>query len=342
MRVLISRFACALALSVIGVANVDAFQQAGTPYFDSTTGASAGNMVSSGCATNDCSCGGCSSGVSACEASLGNGFFGRGIIKKSDHAFDSFISPMTNPIFFEDPRALTEARPIFVQHKVPLAAGGGEVNLYAVQLRARLSENVSFIATKDGYFTSSNPLIEDGWADLAAGFKFNLLRDVARQRLLSAGFTFELPTGEADPLQGNGDGELHLFTTGGVKLGCRSHFISAGGLRQPMNTTDESTSIYWSNHIDYQVRQRMYLLAECNWFHWTESGVDGPIPGIEGLDVINLGSPGVTGNDIVTAAAGVKFKPSGHSELGFAFEFPLTERRDIIDNRITVDWIIRY
>lgn len=272
----------------------------------------------------------------------GGGLLGYGLIKESDHAFDDFISPMTNPIFFEDPRNLTEARAIFMQHKVPLAAGGGDVNLYALQLRARLSENVSLIATKDGYIDSTNPLVNDGWADLAAGLKFNLVRDVVNQRLLSGGFTFELPTGEADPLQGNGDGELHLFLTGGRQIGDRMHWISAGGLRLPMNTTDESQSCYFSNHIDYRVRRGVYLLAETNWYHWLQAGQDGPIPGIEGLDLINLGSPGVAGNNIVTAAAGVRFKPSGNSEIGVAFEFPLTERRDILDNRLTVDWIIRY
>jgi hypothetical protein len=309
-----------------GTAPINGATQSGVPvvsgesYFDSSN-------------SNPC----CDSGDD-----LGAGLFGRGLIKKSDHAFDSFISPMTNPIFFEDPRNVTEARAIFLQHKVPLAAGSGDVQVYAVQLRARLTENVSLIATKDGYIKSTNPLVEDGWADLSVGLKFNLIRNAAQQRLLSGGFTFEVPTGEADPLQGNGDGELNLFLTGGMQLGCKSHWLSASGFRLPMNTTDESQSFYWSNHVDYRVRRGVYLLSELNWYHWTKSGQDGPLPGVEGLDLINLGSPGVTGNDIVTGAAGVKFKPNGHNEIGVAFEFPLTERRDIIDNRLTVDWIIRY
>jgi len=271
-----------------------------------------------------------------------NGLLGFGYIKRSDHAFDDFISPMTNPVFFEDPRNLTEARAIFANHKVPIAAGGGDVQVYALQLRARLSENVSLIATKDGYITSSNPLISGGWADLAVGLKFNLLRNAQSQRLLSAGFTFELPTGEASALQGNGDGELHLFMTGGRAIGARGHWLSAGGIRAPINTTDESSSVYMSNHFDFQIRRGLYFLAETNWFHWTKSGKDGAIPGIEGLDLFNLGSPGVAGNDIVTSAVGMKLKPNGNNELGVAFEFPLTAREDIIDNRLTVDWIIRY
>lgn len=272
----------------------------------------------------------------------GGSLLGMGFIKPSDHAFDSFISPMTNPVFFEDPRNLTEARAIFMNHKVPLAAGAGDVQLYALQLRARLSENVSLIATKDGYVTSTNALVSDGWADLAAGLKFNLLRDVNCQRLLSGGFTFELPTGEASALQGNGNGELHLFLSGARKLAPNVHWISAGGMRVAMNSTDESTSCYWSNHLDYQIRPGVYLLSETNWYHWLGAGQDGPVPGVEGLDLINLGSPGVAGNDIVTSAAGVKFKPNGHNEIGVAFEFPITEREDILDNRLTVDWIIRY
>ena len=118
--------------------------------------------------------------------------------------------------------------------------------------------------------------------------------------------------------------------------------MSTSGIRAPVNSTDESTSSYSSHHLDYQMRGGWYLVSELNWYHWLKSGKDGPIPGIEGLDVINLGSPGVAGNDIVTSAAGVKFKPHGNTELGVAFEFPLTERRDILDNRLTVDWIIRY
>ena len=39
-----------------------------------------------------------------------------GWILPSDHCFDDFISPMTNPVFVEDPRTLTEARLIYLRH----------------------------------------------------------------------------------------------------------------------------------------------------------------------------------------------------------------------------------
>ena len=104
-----------------------------------------------------------------------------------DTDFDGFISPMTNPVFFEDPRNLTEIRPIFVHHRMPDAAGGGYVNVIAAQVRYSLTENISLIATKDGFVTSDNPLIDDGWADVAAGLKFNLFTDPCRQTATQRG-----------------------------------------------------------------------------------------------------------------------------------------------------------
>lgn len=286
---------------------------------------------------------GCCSGTDGCcdgGCGTSGGFPRPALIQKTDSCFDCFISPISNPVFFEDPRNLTEARFIFLNHQVPAAAGGGNVQLYALQLRARLTENVSLIATKDGFVTSSNPLIDDGWADLSAGLKFNLLTDPQAQRLLSTGFTFEMPTGMARTLQRNGDGELNLFLSGGQRNGS-NQLLSAAGFRLPMNTTDESQVFYWSNHLSRMVSPRAWILTEFNWYHWLKSGQDG-LAGVEGLDLFNLGSTGVAGNDIVTQAVGLKFKPHRATEIGVAYEFPLTERRDVIEDRINVNWIWRY
>ncbi len=291
----------------------------------------------------DSSSAGCGSGCDAgCSTGCNSGCGGFRFLKPSDYCFDDFISPISNPVYFEDPRNLTEARGVFVQHRVPQAAGGGSVQLYAIQLRAKLTENVSLIAVKDGFFTSTNALVDDGWANTAAGLKFNLIRDPQAQRLLSSGFTFEMPTGEASALQGTGSGILNLFIASGKGfLDNRAHWVSTSGFRQPFDSTDNSTVAYSSHHFDYKVRPRTYLLTEFNVQKWTKSG-GGGINGVEGFDLFNLGSTGVAGNTIVTQAVGLKFKPHRRSEIGAAFEFPLTERRDIIDNRINVNWIWRY
>ena len=66
------------------------------------------------------------------------------------------------------------------------------------------------------------------------------------------------------------------------------------------------------------------------------------VPGLGGLDLYNLGSSGIAGNNVVTGAGGIKYKPTINSELGVCYEVPLTGRRDIINGRLTVDLILRY
>ena len=290
-----------------------------------------------------CDCGtGCDCG-SACGCCGSDRLFG--LFARSEPCFDKFISPMTNPVFFEDPRTLTEARAIFLQHRVPTAAGNGEIQLMAVQLRAALTDRLSIVAAKDGFATSSNPLIADGWADVAAGLKYNLYANASTQRLLSAGFSYEMPVGTPRTRQGNGDGEYHLYLTGGMEVLEYGHVLSATGLRLPSDPNAESSMWYWSNHFDYEVFDGWYFLTELNWFQWIDSG-NGSSPlaiaGVEGGDLFNFGSPGVTGNDIVTNAVGIKYKRNRHREFGVAFEYPLTDRRDVLENRLTVDWIFRY
>jgi hypothetical protein len=262
-------------------------------------------------------------------------------IRSTDHCYDCFISPMTNPVYFEDPRNLTEARVIFLQHKVPLAAGGGDIQLYALQIRAALTERLSLIAAKDGFMVSSNPLIEDGWGDIAAGLKYLIYSDPCSQTLLSGGAVYEAQFGSSRSHQGNGNGTFDLFLSAGTQLCCNGHWIGGGGFVLPADDTDESTWCYISNHFDYYLGRGFYVLNEYNWYHYLESGAGG-VPGVEGGDLFNFGSTGVAGNSIVSGAIGMKYKPNCNTEVGVAWEVPLTERRDVLENRLTVDYIYRF
>ncbi len=268
-----------------------------------------------------------------------------GFIQPSMCGFDDFISPMTNLAFFEDPRTLTEARAIFVHNEVPDSLGGGDVQLYALHLRAALSERLSIIATKDGFIVGQpSPLLppDDGWADVTVGLKYNLYADRKSGTLFSGGLSFEIPVGSTRALQGNGDGVFHPFLSAGQRIGENYHWISAFGLRLPANGNEESTSLYWSNHFDRRLAWGLYPFLEVNWFHWLDSGNQATLNGVEGVDLFNFGSTNVAGNNIVTAAIGLKWKPSRGTELGIGWENTLTSREDILDNRLYVDWILRY
>lgn len=295
----------------------------------------------------DC-CGGSDCAGGSCLGCL------EGLIKPSDHCFDDFISPMSNFVFFEDPRTLTEARAIFVQHKLPDRVGslnlpGGDVQLYALQLRFALSERLSVIAVKDGFIVADmdgeplDTLLNDGWADVTAGLKYNLIRDTCEGNLLSVGFTYELPIGSQRALQDIGDGEFHLFASAGKRLwNGLGHYLGAVGYRLPVDDDVQSSAIHWSNHLDVKLTDRAYLFTEVVWWHWTDAADTGLPLGVSGHDLFNLSSTNVSGNDLVTQNVGVKYKPSGNAELGLAYEFPLSDFEDIIDNRLQVELILRY
>ncbi|HUY87468.1 MAG TPA: hypothetical protein VMV10_01910 [Pirellulales bacterium] len=206
-----------------------------------------------------------------------------------------------------------------------------------------MTKRLSIIATKDGYiFAGSDAPPIDGWANVNAGLKYNLYADPVRQRLLSVGTRYEMPVGSPHALQANKGGQFDLFMTGGTRVGAYSHFLSATGFRLPADRNTQNQQFYWSAHVDRRLPNRpLYGLLECNWYHWMTSGTGG-LPGVGGLDLYNLGSRAVAGTNIVTAAIGVKYKPTALSEIGLAWEAPISTRHDIIDNRFTADLILRY
>jgi hypothetical protein len=282
---------------------------------------------------------GCSSGM------LGLGLLPSttGLIKRSDHCFDDFISPMTNPVYFEDPRALTELRSIFINHKLPVLLGnpGGSLQLYALQARARLTERLSLIAVKDGYIDSDSPLIQNGWADIGAGLKYTLYRDACNGRILAGGARFETTTGRRATLQGNGDGVFDFFLSGASRMGSASHYMTSAGFILPVDSQAENQMFYWSHHFDRRLTKKLYAFTEINWYNYMKSG-SAFGAAIEGGDLFNFGSPGVAGNNIVTNAWGARYVANRHLNTGVAWEFPLTERRGVLDNRLTLDMIFRY
>lgn len=120
---------------------------------------------------------------------------------QSDHAFDTFIGPITNPVLAKDPRSNTYLRGLFINNNVPNdhALGGGSAQIYALQANLALTERLSLIADKDGLarIDTAGGVNETGWLNLAAGLKYTFLRDVENQTLAAAGFQFEVPTGGA-------------------------------------------------------------------------------------------------------------------------------------------------
>jgi hypothetical protein len=270
----------------------------------------------------------------------------RGFLE-SDHAFDRFIGPITNPFYAKDPRSLTELRFVFVNDVIPATnlLGGGDFQVYGVQARAAVTDRLSIFMDKAGYATFQPHATgnRNGWLDTAVGFKYDVIRDVEKQRLFAVGAMYELPSGEADVFQHNGAGILTLFSSSGQEFWCNWHIVNNTGVNIPMNNAYNSGVIYSSMHIDRRCFGWLYPLAEVNWFYYYAGGSHGVPSALgEGDGLFNFGTNDMSGSNFVSAAFGLKAVVSDHLSLGAAWEFPLTNRHDVMDNRLTAEVIFRY
>ncbi len=274
--------------------------------------------------------------------------------------------PISNPTLFDLALPQTGIHPIFAYHRLPDTINtelgalplGGDVEVYALQLEYAFNERFSFIAMKDGYI-DLNPDATlsdaDGWANLAAGFKYAFLYDEATATAASFSLMVEAPTGNTDVFQGSGDGAL-LPAVSMVKVWDKFQFAESLGMKIPFNTDAESTSGYFSAHLSYELTERFFPLVEVNWFHVFDPGdggqrfndqVGGAVPAVvqfEGGDLFNLGAANADENrDFVSLAAGFRYRLTDNIDLGAAYELPLTDEDDsLMESRITVDAVIRF
>lgn len=204
---------------------------------------------------------------------------------------------------------------------------------------------MTFIADKDGYAFLDTPVTgsRDGFLNIGLGFKYALIRDVENQFLFTVGAMYEPRTGSQDVFSGHGDGTVAVFGTVGKEFGCRNHALFNFGYQVPMNTNDNSSYVYTQLHLDRQIGGWFYPLVEVNWFHWVQGGNRGlPAALGEGDGLINLGTSGVAGNDWVTVAVGAQMRLRENFDLGLAWEFPVSNRQDLLENRFFVQMVLRY
>ncbi|MBI1309847.1 hypothetical protein GC176_00960 [bacterium] len=291
-----------------------------------------------------CGCG-CGSSSDCLLTSALNGVFGTvaglvpGTDLKSDRCFEGFIEPVTNSVFFEDPRSRTRVRFLFINQQTPPSTpvlGHSSVQVYGMQATFALNERLSVIAQKDGWINIQSDGIGNsgGWANLATGLKYVLVRDVENQFLLSGGVMYEWSNGSSSVFQGHGDGIWTPFLTAGQEIACNTHVIGTVGAHLPSDKWNDSTSWYYSFHLDHAITEKAYLLTELNGIHYTSNGGRLPVP-IEGGDLINLGSTTADGSYLVTMAFGGTYKFSDNWQSAAAYEIPLTGRNDIFQQRLT-------
>jgi hypothetical protein len=274
---------------------------------------------------------------------------------QSDHAFDCFASPVTNPFYFEDPRALTEIKPIFIWQRtrsdVPFFAGGS--NYFAgLQARVALTENFSLVLNRIGWMwirpdaPSGEFQDGDGLSTINVGPKFTFYRSTETGTIAATGLNFEIPVGPSRVFQNTGNLSLSPYLSAGQEF-----LKSEAGAFHALGTAGYSLSIdskrtdflYTSLHLDYGIAAwRLYPLVELNWFHYTMNGSVRPLS-FEGSNLFNFGSTGVAGHDDLTLAVGARFKLTENVQFGAAIEKSIIGgNRHMDDWRLTFDVIFRY
>lgn len=260
---------------------------------------------------------------------------------------DKTIAPVSNPVFFEDPHIRNELRPLFAQHYIDegFITGGGDVKLYAVQLRWAITERLALIATKDGYiqFNPDNSAVgndQDGWADIAAGFKYALIDNRAAEFILTPGFTIELPTGNERVFQGNGKGEWNLFVSA-AKGFDNLHITANVGARIPNNWKQETAQAHYSAQVDYYTCQYFIPFVVANGFTVLSEAEALPLTS-EGYDLINFGSSNAKGDTFATFGGGFRSKLTKNVEVGFAYDKAFINPKGLFDDRFTVDLIFHF
>jgi hypothetical protein len=278
----------------------------------------------------------------------------RGEMFRSDHCFDGFISPVTNPFLFEDPRSITEVRPIFLIQKMPNGQSdfrGGNITYFGLQGRVAITDRLSFVINKLGGIwvnPGGESIIpaQSGFAELWFGPKFTFLRNEDTGSIAAGGLQFQVPVGSTSAYQSNGNLSLVPWVSYAQSL---FRDFSAGTVNTMVNTgysfgTTSARSDYWyiSGHIDLDVMNNhtFYPLFEMNYYLMTKNGQTTNI-GAEGRDLINFGGQ-AAGKGLLTGAFGARYKISEQAQIGGAFEIPFAGPKDLFQYRFTLDFILRF
>jgi hypothetical protein len=281
---------------------------------------------------------------------------------QSDHGFDYFASPVTDPFLFEDPRALTELKPLFIYAGAPLSNPifkGGNAEYYGLQARLAITERLSFTINELGFVTLNpfNPSAgppgqfsqSTGFAQVELGPKYTFLRSEEWKTVMAGGLLFQIPAGSPKVFQNTGTLGLapYLSAAKNFCLPCgwgSTNLMSTMGYDFSV-TNQRSQFWYMMFHWDYNIANTnmFYPFLELSWYHYTVGGkANVPGFGFEGLQLVNFGSNNVGGRDFLGISPGLRFKLNEHIQAGAAVTWPLLKQKEINDYTLTFDIIFRY
>ncbi len=278
------------------------------------------------------------------------------------------ISPVSNPIFFEDPRIETGARLIFLYNRVSddlalnigsthVGLGGADIYAYGAQLRYAVTPRLAIIATNDVgiTFRPDHPIPgtaftnATGYSDLDVGLKYAIIDDPAHQFLLTPILTYAIPTGGRNVFQGDNSGIFDVAVSS-EKGFDKFHVIGNAGVRIPVDSDRNSTSLHYSLHADYFFNRFFIPLVEFNGWTVLDSpnGTKGPLGAFntalntEGADLINFGASNIQTDTQAAFGVGFRSKLCKYVDFGVVYEHTVTSPEGAFEQRVTTDVIIHF
>jgi len=258
-----------------------------------------------------------------------------------------YAPPIANPLFNETPYITTELRLIhqYTDIASTFASTGGNINLYAAEVRVALTERLGFIASKDGFANAnfkSGLEDDDGFANISLGFKYALHSDAQANSIFTVGVEYEPPTGtlvsSGIRLQGNGSGFVDIFATGSKafdKFGLQGSF----GPNFAVDGDHDSSMFHYSATANYEIFPNLFPTVEFNGYATISNG-NRTAGDFEGADILNFGS--TDSGNIALISAGVRYVVNDHIRIGGNYEVPVTDRKDYIGWRTHADMIISF
>lgn len=257
---------------------------------------------------------------------------------------DHTVTPVSDPMLFEDAIIRTEIRPAFGYQRIggDFVGGGGNLEVYGVQLRYALNDRFALLLTKGGYDVFNpkfGPKLE-GWANLAGGFKYAVIDDKANAFILTPGIQFEVPTGEKEIYQGKGSGIWNFFVSTEKGFG-DFHLLATAGFLIPNDDKADSTLFHYHAQFDYYACRYFKPFVMMNGYTVVKSGNNVPLT-TEGYDLVNFGSSLADGSTQITLGGGFRTGITKNVDFGMAYEKSVSSTKGLLDDRFTFDFSIHF
>ena len=119
------------------------------------------------------------------------------------------------------------------------------------------------------------------------------------------------------------------------------HIITNVGLLLPVDGDAKSTILHYHIHADYYVCKLFIHFVVANGYSVVSPGTAVPLD-TEGYDLTNFGSSASDGVTQATVGAGFRSRLTSNIDFGFSYEKAVVKPEGLVDDRYTVDFVIRF